>query len=92
MNFQYFNKIDFTAREINPLLQSSDYSERKLAELKATLNEKISPLSITGKFCILAVGSYGRKEASSESDLDGYVIHDKTFLEEKISLISFCCG
>jgi len=61
------------------LEKNAEFTERKLAEVRRALPRKLKG----GTYCVVAVGSYGRREASSESDIDYYVIY-----ENKSELIS----
>lgn len=43
--------------------------------VRSLLEKQLNAIKFKGDFCAVAVGSYGRYEASEQSDLDVYVIH-----------------
>ena len=60
-------KIDST--DVIKFLDNYNYSSEKISKLKEEINKQFSP-KINNNFCIFLVGSYGRLEASQNSDLD----------------------
>jgi len=51
------------------------FSEKKIESVRQFLGERLKEIRFKGEFCVVAVGSYGRYEASEQSDLDVYVIY-----------------
>lgn len=63
--------------EVNVTIgKAKSYSEETLIRLKADLAESLSGLSHL-EFTIITTGSYGRLEASEESDIDLFIFCDK---------------
>lgn len=52
------------------------FTEEKLEALRADFEETLSGSDYRDKITIVTVGSYGRHEASEESDLDLYILFD----------------
>ena len=57
---------------MTPYERSLEYSERTLAKLRCRLGE----LSLGGDRVVLTCGSYARREASNQSDIDFFMISD----------------
>lgn len=53
------------------------FSTDKIAAIKSLLKKRLQAVRCDGDCCIVAVGSYGRYEASAQSDLDVYMIYSK---------------
>lgn len=72
-----------------PKLQEvAHFSEQKLSQVREDLDNMLALRTNASKFCIVAVGSLARKEASEGSDLDFFMISDKglkpSYFEENI--------
>ncbi|MHC1728785.1 MAG: DUF294 nucleotidyltransferase-like domain-containing protein [Syntrophobacteraceae bacterium] len=57
-----------------------DFSQSKLTQLNAMLNEEFEK---DESFAVLVAGSYGRMDAHVKSDLDFMVVHNGSMLERK---------
>lgn len=74
------------------LKRAKNFTHKKLDSLRKDLNSTLESSGYKNDICIVITGSYGRQEASSESDLDWYIIFDKdrdvaTTLESEITAI-----
>lgn len=71
--------------EYHAIKQCEDLSEKKIASIRKKL-ECLNTKHTAKQFCIVATGSYGRFEASSESDIDLFIVSDDdikdSFLDE----------
>ncbi|ASK33631.1 nucleotidyltransferase domain-containing protein [Alloalcanivorax mobilis] len=56
--------------------EAREFTARKLASLRKELGEALTDSPSQDKLTVITTGSYGREEASSESDLDLYIIFD----------------
>ena len=56
-------------------MDSCKYATNKIDLFRSMLNKEFKNLPGNRDLCVVAVGSFGRHEASQESDLDVYVIH-----------------
>lgn len=56
------------------LLHASHFTKSKLSSIRSKLSEVLSESKYSEEITIIATGSYGRGEASEESDLDLYVL------------------
>lgn len=70
------------------IADSYRFTSEKISLAKKLLQKELTGISSKNKYCIVAVGSYGRYEASQESDLDGYVIYEKNLSKKTIALIN----
>lgn len=61
--------LNINPTDVNKFIDNYIYSFKKIRELKEEINKHFSP-EINDNFCIFLVGSYGRLEASPNSDLD----------------------
>lgn len=59
------------------LVAAATFTDKKLSELRDRLTETLKNSPYKKHICVIATGSYGRDEASSESDIDWYIIFDK---------------
>lgn len=59
------------------LKKAKIFTKTKLLEIRTELEKILSASSYKESICIVVTGSYGRQEASEESDLDWYIIFDK---------------
>lgn len=59
------------------LKEASEYTHEKIEKIRARLESELSESSYAPFITIIATGSYGRGEASPESDLDLYTIFSK---------------
>lgn len=70
------------------IADSYRFTSEKISLAKKLLQKELTGISSKNKYCIVAVGSYGRYEASQESDLDGYVIYEKNLSQVTIVAIN----
>ena len=63
-----------------PYERSFEYSERTLTELRGRLGE----LSLCGDKVVLTCGSYARREASEQSDIDFFMMSETTDVEPSL--------
>lgn len=69
------------------MLQTArDFTEEKMLEIRAGLEIALANSDYKNDICIVVTGSYGRQEASNESDLDWYIIFDKDRDAETIAV------
>jgi uncharacterized protein len=61
--------MDFPA-----LARAEEYSRQTIERLRGEL----AKLGLSERLCVVAVGSFGRREASPESDLDYFLLHDQS--------------
>ena len=59
------------------LEQSIKFTEEKLNSLRHDIMKSLRLSDYQKDICVVVTGSYGRQEASSESDIDWYIIFDK---------------
>lgn len=59
------------------LADAKEFTVEKLQKLRDGLTDALEKSSNKNDICVVATGSYGRNEASSESDIDWYIIFDK---------------
>ncbi|KAF0146016.1 MAG: hypothetical protein FD156_384 [Nitrospirae bacterium] len=59
------------------IADSYRFTAEKISLTKKLLQKELKAITSKDKYCVVAVGSYGRYEASQESDLDGYIIYEK---------------
>jgi predicted nucleotidyltransferase len=59
------------------VINAHDFTSNKIHTAKEILQKQLAEVPFKNDYCILSVGSYGRYEASPESDLDIYIIHKK---------------
>jgi hypothetical protein len=83
-----FGRSSSTIRQKYPaILKAETFSNRKLSILRAALAKK----SLGNHVCVVATGSFGRREACADSDVDFFVLHDnsltKTEAERKHSIV-----
>lgn len=57
--------------------ESKEFTDKKLSEIRQKLEEALSKSKYKENITLITTGSYGRGEASSESDLDWFIIFDK---------------
>lgn len=69
------------------IADSYRFTSGKISLTKKLLQKGLKTITSKDKYCIVAVGSYGRYEASQESDLDGYVIYEKNLPQTTIAAI-----
>ena len=69
------------------IADSYRFTSEKISLAKKLLQKELTGISSKNKYCIVAVGSYGRYEASRESDLDGYVIYEKNLPRKILAAI-----
>jgi len=67
---------------IETLSKFHSFSTDKINLIRSILKKRLKSVKCDGDCCIVAVGSYGRYEASEQSDLDVYVIHSKKMPDE----------
>lgn len=58
------------------LSETSEFTQKKLAEIRGALSDALKHSQFKNEITVIATGSYGRGEASTESDLDLFVIFD----------------
>ncbi|GLR64406.1 nucleotidyltransferase domain-containing protein [Marinospirillum insulare] len=63
--------------EVYSLVTAKKYTTTTLEKLRQDLSATLKESPYKNDICIVATGSYGRNEASSESDIDWYIIFDK---------------
>lgn len=63
-------------KEYPALADAYQFTEKKLNALRSDLEAALSTSGHRDKITIVTVGSYGRNEASEESDLDLYILFD----------------
>lgn len=68
------NELQINPRDASSILENHDYTSRKIFELKNSLKNLFSD-DFKDNICIFLVGSYGRLEASQNSDLDCIFIY-----------------
>jgi predicted nucleotidyltransferase len=64
--------------------KAKKYSDEKIAVLNDGLSEIIAKKSKGSKFSIITGGSYARREASEQSDIDFFIICDNEIVKKKI--------
>ncbi len=74
---EFHSKSKLLSRSISTLTDFHAYSTDKIAAIRSHLKKRLQTVQCEGDYCIVAVGSYGRYEASAQSDLDVYVIYSK---------------
>ena len=79
--------LDIDTKDMQTSLDNYKYSSKKISKLKEEMNKHFSP-EINDDFCIFLVGSYGRLEASHNSDLDCIFIHKNSL--KKINKDEIC--
>ncbi len=62
---------------LNRLTEAKKFTEDKLQEIRNKIDAVLEESDYKEHICIVVTGSYGRREASTESDLDWYIIFDK---------------
>ena len=70
------------SRSISRLAGFHSFSTGKINSIRSVLQRRLKSVKYNGDFCIVSVGSYGRYEASEQSDLDVYVIHSKKMMDD----------
>ncbi len=77
MNYleQFNSKCKLPARSIATITNFYSFSTNKITSIRSILVKRLKAVKYKGEYCIVAVGSYGRYEASKQSDLDVYVIY-----------------
>ena len=67
-------------KQFETISQRESFSTLKLKSIRDDLSKNLSSVAESEHFAVITTGSYGRKEASEESDMDLFVIFD----DEKI--------
>lgn len=70
------------------IADSYRFTSEKISLAKKLFQKELKTIYFKDKYCIVAVGSYGRYEASQESDLDGYFIYEKALPKKTIAIIN----
>ncbi len=72
---EYSNYLD--ENQLNKIKETKEFSEKRLEEIRNSLGKLIQDNYGKNKsFSIVTTGSYARKEASEQSDLDFFIIFD----------------
>jgi hypothetical protein len=86
---EFCKKTKLPSATCSKIADSYKFTSEKISLAKKLFQKELKTLSFfKDKYCIVAVGSYGRYEASQESDLDGYVIYEKDLPEKTIAIIN----
>ncbi|MFJ4385989.1 DUF294 nucleotidyltransferase-like domain-containing protein [Pseudomonas sp. NPDC089408] len=64
-----------------------EYSCKVIDSLRRALKETVAPLVGQSPLTVVAVGSYGRREASCVSDIDFFIVHDGRLPDERLEAI-----
>ncbi|MCK0753542.1 nucleotidyltransferase domain-containing protein [Chromohalobacter japonicus] len=67
----------FLSNEFEHLKKASEFTRNKLSAIREKLDQNLSQSNYADYITVIATGSYGRGEASPESDLDLYIIFSK---------------
>ena len=79
---QLHSKSKLPSRSIATLADFHSFSTDKITSIRSILEKRLKAVKCESDYCIVAVGSYGRYEASELSDLDVYVIYNNTMSKE----------
>lgn len=74
LNNELIGELDINPKDVDQLLNNYNYSSKNVCKLKEEISKQF-PSEISENFCIFLVGSYGRLEASPNSDLDCIFIY-----------------
>ncbi len=74
---EFYSKSKPLSRSISTLTNFYTFSAEKIDIIRSLLKNRLQTVRCDGDCCVVAVGSYGRYEASAQSDLDVYVIYNK---------------
>lgn len=85
---EFCKKSNLSSATCSRIADSYRFTSEKISLAKNLLQKELTTTSSKDKYCIVAVGSYGRYEASQESDLDGYVIYEKDIPKKTIATIN----
>lgn len=69
----------------NAINISRTYSETKISSLRKKINNALGASPYADKITVVTTGSYARREASAESDLDLYILFDSDKSPEALS-------
>jgi len=83
-----FDSYSDFSKNYNKISELSNYSNDKLAKIRLALEEELNVIDFKDNFSVITTGSYGRMEASDESDMDFFIICDSQESKEKILKIS----
>ncbi|HFT0298924.1 TPA: DUF294 nucleotidyltransferase-like domain-containing protein [Proteus mirabilis] len=83
-----FDLYSVFSKKYNQISKLSDYSNDKLAKIRSSLEKELNDIDFKSNFSVITTGSYGRMEASDESDMDFFIICDSQESKEKILKIS----
>lgn len=83
-----FDSYSDFSKNYNKISELSNYSNDKLVKIRLALEGDLNRIDFKGDFSIITTGSYGRMEASDESDMDFFIICDSQESKEKILKIS----
>lgn len=84
---EFCKKSSLPSSACSRILISYKFTSGKIATARRILQKELAASSLKGRYCIVAVGSYGRYEASIESDLDIYIIYVKSVSKETIKAV-----
>jgi predicted nucleotidyltransferase len=74
---EFNSKSKLPSRSKSAFTDFQTFSTEKIETIRSLLKKRLQAIQCEGDCCVVAVGSYGRYEASAQSDLDVYVIYSK---------------
>lgn len=84
----YSNSYTEFIENFKTIKQLNKYSEEKLKLIKKDLNEYFKSSEFKDEISVITTGSYGRMEASDESDMDFFIIYKNFQTKNKVLNIS----
>jgi hypothetical protein len=63
--------------------RAAAYSEQTLSRIR----EKLAAKQLGGEICVVATGSFGRREASGESDVDFFLLHTEKIVQKTVDAL-----